>query len=269
MKIFCLSIYNENYSFFKKNNLISVNLGKNNFGENWLNDKFENDISHKNENFGEYTFHYRLWKDLSLNVKDHKWIGFCTYRRFWINKNSLVPQNMTELSNSILKEVPIEWDGYDCILADPIYLGKQKVMKLLKNNFKYILKKPSLLINKCTIKDQFYLNHGSYFLDEAIKLLNDDEKYKFQDYLNRNEFNPHNLFICKNIFLLNSFYVKIFDWLFKCEDIFKKFELDTYGKKRIYGFLAERYLPFWFEQNCRTLNWPYIFFDTNKFHNET
>ena len=70
MKIFCISIYNENYSFFKKNNLISVNLGKNNFGENWLNDKFENDISHKNENFGEYTFHYRLWKDLSLNVKD-------------------------------------------------------------------------------------------------------------------------------------------------------------------------------------------------------
>ena len=48
-------------------------------------------------------------------------------------------------------------------------------MKLFKNNFTYIFKKPSLLINRCTIKDHFYLSHGSYFLDEAIKLFNDTE----------------------------------------------------------------------------------------------
>ena len=48
----------------------------------------------------------------------------------------------------------------------------------------------------------------------------------------------------------------------------KNFNLDTYGKKRIYGFLAERYLPFWFKENSKTLNWPYIYFDTNKFKNE-
>ena len=73
------------------------------------------------------------------------------------------------------------------------------------------------------------------------------------------------MFICKNISLLNSYYTKIFNWLFRCEEIFKNFNLDTYGKKRIYGFLAERYLPFWFKENSKTLNWPYIYFDTNKF----
>ena len=268
MKIFCISIYNENYSFFKKNGLVSVGLGNNNFDECWINDKFEKDISIKNKNFGEYTFHYKLWKNLLNDYKDEKWIGFCTYRRFWVNKNFPTPKNKEELSYSILKEAPTEWDEYDCILAEPIVLGKQKFMKLFKNNFTYIFKKPSLLINRCTIKDHFYLSHGSYFLDEAIKLLDEDEQNKFLNFLNGHEFNPHNLFICKNITLLNLYYTKIFTWLFKCEELFKKFNLDTYGKKRIYGFLAERYLPFWFKENSKTLNWPYTYFDTNKDKND-
>jgi hypothetical protein len=268
MKTFCISIYNENYSFFKNNNLTPVGLGNSYFGNEWINDKFENDISSKNINFGEYSFHYRLWKDLLLKNKDYEWIGFCTYRRFWVNKNSPPPKNLEELSNSILKNTPSEWNNYECILAEPIILGKQKFMKLLKHNFQYIFKKPTLLINRCTIKDHFYLCHGSFFLEEAIKLLDKNEQDSFQKYLNGHEFNPHNLFICKNTSLLNSYYTKIFNWLFRCEEIFKNFNLDTYGKKRIYGFLAERYLPFWFKENSKTLNWPYIYFDTNKFKNE-
>jgi len=266
MKIFCISIYDENYSFFNENNLTPVGLGENHFNKNWINDKFDNDISIKNKNFGEYSFHYRLWKDPSLNTEKHQWIGFCTYRRFWINKGAISPKNMNELSLSILKEVPDEWNNYDCILAEPINLGKEKFMKLLKNNFSYILKKPSLLINKCTIKDHFNLNHGEFFLNNAIKLLEANEQNKFHNYLNRHEFNPHNLFICKNFHLLDAFYSKIFNWLFKCEEIFKEFNLDTYGKKRIYGFLAERYLPFWFKENSKTLDWPYTYFDTNKIY---
>ena len=266
MKTFCISIYNENYSFFKKNDLIPVGLGNNKFDENWMNDKFDNDISIKNENFGEYTFHYKMWKKLLPMYENDRWFGFCTYRRFWINKNLPLPKNMEELNNSILKEVPADWKEYDCILAEPIVLGKQKLMKLLKHNFKYILKKPSILINRCTVKDHFDLNHGSFFLDEAIKLLETNEQNKFLNYLNCNEFNPHNLFICKNAKLLNSYYTKIFNWLFKCEKIFEKFNLDTYGKKRIYGFLAERYLPYWFKENSKTLDWPYIYFDTNRFN---
>ena len=205
-----------------------------------------------------------MWKNILLKEKEYKWISFCTYRRFWLKKNSPPPKNIEELGFSILKEPPREWDNYDCILAEPIILGKQKFMKLLKNNPIYIFRKPSLLINRCTIKDHFYLNHGKFFLDEAIKLLNIDEQNKFNDYLEGHEFNPHNLFICKNVKLLNSYYTKIFDWLFKCEEIFKNIDLDTYGKKRIYGFLAERYLPFWFKENSKTLDWPYTYFDTNK-----
>ena len=266
MKIFCLSIYNKNFDLFVKNNLIPVGLGNQVFEEKWLNDKKDINISSKNINFGEYTFHYNLWKNNIIEKNYEDWVGFCTYRRFWVKKNYHIPKNLDELSSIILKDPPLEWENYDTILAEPIRLGKQKFMKLIKNNFNYLLKKPSLLFQKCNIKDHFIMNHGAFFLKEAINLLDEEEKEEFMEFLNTNEFNPHNLFICKKYNLINAYYKKIFDWLFKCEEIFKNIKLTSFGERRVYGFLAERYLPFWFKKNSKTLDWPYIFFDTNRYN---
>ncbi len=38
MNIYCISIYDENYDFFKSNNLIPVGIGKKKFNSKWLND---------------------------------------------------------------------------------------------------------------------------------------------------------------------------------------------------------------------------------------
>ena len=64
MEIFCLSIYNKDFEEFKKLNLTPVGLGEANFDKNWLNDKSIDNISQKNINYGEYTFHYNLWKNV-------------------------------------------------------------------------------------------------------------------------------------------------------------------------------------------------------------
>ena len=56
------------------------------------------------------------------------------------------------------------------------------------------------------------------------------------------------MFICKNTKILYQFYDEIFPWLFKCENEFKNFNLEGYEKKRIYGFLAERFMPYWFKK---------------------
>ena len=32
-------------------------------------------------------------------------------------------------------------------------------------------------------------------------------------------------------------------------------------KTRVYAFLAERFLPYWFNKNVKTLEWPIIFND--------
>ena len=260
MKIYCISIYNENYNFFRDNNLIPVGVGDRNFDHVWLDDKGKFNISSKNANFGEYTFHYNLWKNNKLN---NDWIGFCTYRRFWVKQNYSDPKTIKDLGSAILKEVPSIWKDHDVILAEPLRLGKQKLMKLLKNNLAYTIRKPSLMFRECTIEEHFNLYHGSFFLDTALDLLEPEIKKDFKIYLNSFEFNPHNLFICKNPNLLSQYYDDVFTWLFKCEQEFKDIKLNTFGKKRIYGFLAERYLPFWFKRNCNTLDWPYVYFDTN------
>ena len=71
------------------------------------------------------------------------------------------------------------------------------------------------------------------------------------------------MFICKSKEILFDYYETIFPWLEKCEKEFG-FNLEGYGLKRIYGFLAERYMSYWFEKYTKPLLWPVIFYDINK-----
>jgi len=125
MKIYCISIYEENYDFFKNNNLIPVGIGRKKFNDNWLNDNGKDNISSKNDNFGEYTFHYNLWKNGFLK-EDVNWTGFCTYRRFWVKKNSKSPKTFSDLKDILLTQVPKEWEDYDVVLPESLRLGKLK-----------------------------------------------------------------------------------------------------------------------------------------------
>ena len=108
MKIFCLSIHNKNYEQLKNLNLIPVGLGKEQFDSNWLNDKGENNISEKNPNFGEYTFHYNLWKNKIIENDYNNWIGFCTYRRFWTKNVKEKLNSYQELNKYIVKKKKIQ-----------------------------------------------------------------------------------------------------------------------------------------------------------------
>ena len=264
MKIFCISIRNQNLNFFKKNNLIPVGLGKSTFDENWLNDKSQINISEKNEHFGEFTFHYWLWKNNILDKEDVNWIGFCGYRRFWVNKKFQIPNNFEELNQHMLKEPPDEWDSYESIITSPIILKKEKLTKLLKRNFIYLLRKPSLIYKRCTIRDHFIINHSEEYLNASITFLPEKDKDDFNKFLESYEFNPYCLFICKKYDLLKKFYNELFPWLEKCENKFKHKNLTGYGKKRIYAFLAERYISYWFKKYSNYLEWPCTFFDSTK-----
>ena len=68
MKIFCISIFNQDYKKLKNLNLIPVGVGNNNFNKNWLSDKGSINISKKFK-FWEYTFHYKLWKNKNSDFK--------------------------------------------------------------------------------------------------------------------------------------------------------------------------------------------------------
>ena len=90
MKIYCIDINNNNYSKIKKLNYIPVGLGENKFNKNWLRDNTKKNISYKNPYYGEYTFHYWLWKNSLEKFKKNEWVGFCAYRRFWVSKKKKI-----------------------------------------------------------------------------------------------------------------------------------------------------------------------------------
>ena len=106
--------------------------------------------------------------------------------------------------------------------------------------------------------------HGEGNLEKAISLLEHEYKKDFEEYVNTEvSFNPHNMFICNSKKILNDFYSVIFPWLERCENNFG-FNLEGYGLKRIYGFLAERFMPFWFKKNTRCKTLPIIFKDISE-----
>ena len=76
-------------------------------------------------------------------------------------------------------------------------------------------------------------------------------------------FNPHNMFICKSNIILNNYYETIFPWLKRCEKLFG-FDLKGYGLKRIYGFLAERFMSYWFRKYTNHSTLPIIFQDISE-----
>ena len=131
--------------------------------------------------------------------------------------------------------------------------------------FLLLLFNPNILINKKkrNLKLHFDLYHGKGNLESAIKHLDVKNKNNFINYMQtQTSFHPHNMFICKTR-LLKSYYEEIFPWLEKCEKEFG-FELEGYGLKRIYGFLAERYLSYWFKKYTKFKTLPIIFADISE-----
>ena len=106
--------------------------------------------------------------------------------------------------------------------------------------------------------------HGSGNLKKAIELLDYKDRKDFNDFVNTEvSFNPHNMFICKSKKVLQDYYDTVFPWLERCEKIYG-FSLDGYGLQRIYGFLAERFLSYWFKKNSNYCTMPIIFKDISK-----
>ena len=265
--MFCLTLEPNHYKFIKGLGYFPVGLGKKNFSEDWFSDKSGINISEKNKYYSEYTFHYWLWKNY-LDQIDDKWIGFCQYRKFWSTReDNLLPRSLEELRPLILEEIPKSYENYDVILGDPYFINKLKIMKFLKHGFKLIAKNPSYLFdkNKRNIKFHFDLMHGYNNLDKAIKLLDTDDRNDFNEFVNsKTYFNPQNMFICKSKKILRDYYSTLFPWLERCEKLFGFENLKTFGQIRIYTFLAERFMSYWFQKNTKSKTMPIVFYDIRK-----
>ena len=262
MKMYCITLKDEHFDIIKRFGYIPVGLGKDIRNKNFITDAIGENISEKNPYYGEYTFHYWLWKN-EIKKLNNNWIGFCQYREFWLLENTdRIYDNFDDLSKDIITNIPKEFDNYESILGEPININQFKLSKLIKKNFLKIASNPSFLFNKKrNIKFHFDFMHGEGNLDKAISLLDNNDKSDFDYFVNSEvSFNPHNMFICKSNEVLEKYYNSIFPWLKRCEKKFG-FELEGYGLKRIYGFLAERYMSFWFKKYTKYKTLPILFKD--------
>ena len=271
LSMFCLSLYPRHLSNLKTINYMPVGLGENNFSNEWIRDNNGQNISNKNKYYGEYTFHYWFWKNMIDDMPEKNWIGFCAYRRYWANNNDLTSNELSKIINNenfkhlVLQELGKDWSSYEAILVEKIPFDKVKFSKIIKNggiksilnNFKPFIK------NQTTIKFHFDIFHGAGKIDKAIELLDKKERDDFRIFLNNQSFNKENMFICRSKKIIKEYYKSVFPWLIKCESVFG-FNLSAWHEVRIYAFLAERYLSYWFNKYTAVKEWPIFFYDSNK-----
>jgi len=260
MFIFCVT--NSELKYLEQLPVKLVGVGKNIFSKKYISCLNGKNIQKKEKNYSELTFHYWFWKNRLKFYNSNSWIGFCQKRRFWTKSNKKI-KSLTELKKNIITKAPKQWNKYESIICKPIRVDKTKKMKLIKRGLKNLIENPSIFFNekKRSIKLHFDMHHGYGILEDSIRFLKAQDRKEFREYVNNNrKFNPHIMFISKK-HILNKWFIDLFDWLFKCEKFFGLSNLKGYDQERLYAYLAERYLSFWFKKYTKYLEWHWSFYD--------
>jgi hypothetical protein len=240
-------------------------VGKEKPPSNYITCNTQDNIFFKEQYYSELTFQYWYWKNM-LDLDNSNWIGFCQKRRFWVKKNSNIEANSTlNFINQHLSEPYPEWESFDAIICKSINVNKVKKMKLIKRGFRSIIKDPTIFFNekKRTLALHFDMHHGHGNLSKAINVMEEKDRLDFKNYVNTTyTYNPHIMFIAKSA-THKKWFDTLFPWLERCEKIFELGSLKGYDTQRLYAYLAERYLSFWFNKYTKTKEWPWVFLDTH------
>ena len=260
LNIFCVT--DKPHKHLEALNVNLVGVGKRQFSYKYTTCLNGKNIQNKEKHYSELTFHYWFWKNKLKNYRNNDWIGFCQKRRFW-TKNSSKVKSLKDLKKKIITQPKRKWNKYESIICKPIRVDNPKRMKLIKRGWRNILMDPSIVNQKKkqNIRLHFDMHHGFGVLDKAIDKMNIKDREKFRKFVNTEiKFNPHIMVISKKK-ILNQWFKDLFNWLFKCEKIFGFKDLKGYDQQRLYAFLAERYLSFWFLTKTNYLESNWCFFE--------
>ena len=257
LKIYCVTNKRVNFLDNTKYNIGWV--GKEKAPKNYISCNAGDNIFFKESYYSELTFHYWYWKN-SLNLHEENWVGFCQKRRFWIKPNLKISTiNKDNIKEFLITEPLNDWKNYDSIICNPIKVSGVKKIKIIKRGWKNLIKDPMILFDKKkqNITLHFDMHHGYGNLDKAIEEVQEQDRNDFKKFVyEKDSFNPHIMFISK-INILDKWFSVLFPWLERCEKQFGFTELVGYDQTRLYAYLAERYLSFWFKKysKYREENW--------------
>ena len=257
LEIYCVT--NKSMPFLEEFNYKLSAVGQEEFSDNYLKCDYGDNIFKKEKYYSELTFHYWFWKNKNT-YNNKNWIGFCQRKRFWIKKNSVgIFINKKNCKEHFLQDPDESWKNYDAIICKPISVNNVKKIKLIKRGIKSIIRKPSILFSnkKQNLLLHFDMHHGFGNLKKAINILDLKDRNDFLEYVNlSSSFNPNIMFISKSD-IIDRWFNDLFVWLFECEKAFGFDNLKGYDTTRLYAYLAERYLSFWFNKYVKVLEWPW------------
>ena len=256
IKIYCVT--NKKINFIKQTEYNLSWVGKETPPNNYIKCDEKNNIFFKEKYYSELTFHYWYWKNLLGFEPDNKWIGFCQKRRYWLKNNATKEINKNNINENLLIKLD---DDCESIICNPMTISGAKKIKIMKRGWRNVMKDPSILFlkKKQNIALHFDMHHGFGNFNKAINLLESNDRKDFYDYVNsRTQFNPHIMFITKKK-IMNNWFESLFPWLERCEKVFGFDDLKGYDTMRLYAFLAERYLSFWFKKYTKYKEQPWVF----------
>ncbi|MGM0123410.1 hypothetical protein IGI37_000776 [Enterococcus sp. AZ194] len=204
--------------------IVGRNKKKLNYKVFYRDDSGDN-ISEKNENYCELTAMYWAWKNL-----DADYIGVVHYRRFFMsrdNKNNIAPK---EELLSLFNEV-------DVLLPKK----RNYFIENMWSHYKHNHNIQDLIKTKGIIERKY-----PEFLASFEKVEKQKSSHRFNMFVMRKE-------------MFHEYAEWLFDILFALEEEIDTSEYDPY-QKRVFGFISERLLDVWVEQqkvNYREI--PYKF----------
>ena len=261
LKIYCVT--NKKLDYLEKLPLNLVGVGNENFSNIYLKCNEKDNIYHKEKFYSELTFHYWYWKNL-LKLEKNEWVGFCQKRRFW-TKTNLGNIKLTEnqLRENLLTNIDTKYEKFESFICNPIKTSGAKKIKILKRGWRNLLNDPTILFNKKkeNITLHFDMHHGYKNLEKAIHFLKNEDRNDFKEYVTlKDQFNPNIMCIARTN-ILDKWFTDLFEWLERCENEFGFDTLKGYETLRLYAYLAERYMSFWFNKYTKYVEQPWTFFE--------
>ena len=143
-------------------------------------------------------------------------------------------------------------------MCKPLSVSGVKRSKIFKEVLKVFLKTHRYcLIKKQNLYLHFDMHHGYGNLQKAISVMNKKDKLHFENFMKTNtSFNPHIMFISKPR-VMDLWFKTLFSWLEMCENQFNFQDLKGYDTQRLFAYLSERFLSYWFKKNFKykEINW--------------
>ena len=225
LKIFCNTI--KYYRIIDKlpKYIIPLGLGNAKFPAHWLTEKSGKNIIQLNKYYGEATGIYWIWKNYLNNFSSEDFIGFCQYRRLWLDGLYFNKQksNSASLYSKLLKEDNEILENTETVLLQPLILKNENLF------------------------EQFEKIYGKNILGNCIQIIPEEDREDFLKFLKGNKLSICNMFITKTK-IFEKYCQSMFVWIDKCYEYCKKENLLSGTNIRLPIFIIERYTSYWFEK---------------------